>query len=108
MKPSSSRAIHQMAVSAGKPTGSRWILASQNNSAGPGMAGDAVGDRFDPRLIAEIDRHAARLLKRFAIELEPARLPGTGQHPVGNDDVGVGAGTGELGPVDAVAATDCE
>jgi hypothetical protein len=66
---------------------------------------DAVGDAVYSRSLAEIDCEAAGPLQRGRVELEPARLAGTGETPVGDDDVRGSAGAGDCRPVDAVGRT---
>lgn len=70
------------------------------------MLADAIGHAGHIGRIAEHDRDAAACLERRPIELEPARGAALREPPRGDDNVGIGAGAGQLGPVDPVAAAN--
>ena len=55
------------------------------------MAPDLAGDGREPRPLAEGDSEAAAASQEGAIGLEPARGAAR-QHPVGDDDIGLGTG----------------
>ena len=66
------------------------------------MIADPRGDTIDPGALAEIDRDSTGALQGLGVEPEPMGPATTRQMPVGDNNVGRGAGGGDVGPVDPV------
>src|SRR5438270_638374 len=66
------------------------------------MLPDLIGNAFDARIAAEIDRHAARLLEPRFVELQPFGHASAREPAVRHCDIRVGASAGDVGPAYAV------